>query len=166
LPAAGQSIVTGDAVGTVTDPSGAVIPGATVTLTNVGTNSVQTTTTESNGFFRFSLLKPAPYTLAIKQTGFKSVSQAHKGVAAVAEFQKLLDHRGIVLNSVTGSLADLQIGRAYATMGDTVKAQASYKDFLTRWKDADPDIPKSHSEPAAYHDDCVAKHPNLHILSP
>src|SRR5215469_18922392 len=56
LQAAGQSIVTGDAVGTVTDPSGAVIPGATVTLTNVGTNAVQTTTTESSGFFRFSLL--------------------------------------------------------------------------------------------------------------
>lgn len=75
LQAAGQSIVTGDAVGTVTDPSGAVIPGATVTLTNVGTNAIQTTTTESNGFFRFSLLKPGPYALAIKQTGFKSVSQ-------------------------------------------------------------------------------------------
>src|SRR5690242_5788637 len=75
LQAAGQSIVTGDAVGTVTDPSGAVIPGATVTLTNVGTNAVQATTTESNGFFRFSLLKPGPYKLAIKQTGFKSVSQ-------------------------------------------------------------------------------------------
>src|SRR5262252_4297167 len=75
LQAEGQSIVTGDAVGTVTDPSGAVIPGATVTLTDMGTNAVQTTTTESNGFFRFSLLKPGPYTLAIKQTGFKSVSQ-------------------------------------------------------------------------------------------
>src|SRR5262252_10278240 len=75
LHAAGQSVVTGDAVGTVTDPSGAVIPGATVTLTDMGTNAVQTTTTESNGFFRFSLLKPGPYTLAIKQSGFKSVSQ-------------------------------------------------------------------------------------------
>src|SRR5215831_2969997 len=75
VQAAGQSIVTGDAVGTVTDPSGAVIPGATVTLTSVGTNAVQTTTTESNGFFRFSLLKPGPYTLVIKQAGFKSVSQ-------------------------------------------------------------------------------------------
>src|SRR5215467_9699181 len=75
LQATGQSIITGDAVGTVTDPSGAVIPGATVTLTDMGTNAVQTATTESNGFFRFSLLKPGPYTLAIKQTGFKSVSQ-------------------------------------------------------------------------------------------
>ena len=75
LQAAGQSIVTGDAVGTVTDPSGAVIPGATVTLTNLGTNAVQTTSTESSGFFRFSLLNPGSYKLAIRQTGFKSVSQ-------------------------------------------------------------------------------------------
>jgi hypothetical protein len=63
------------------------------------------------------------------------------GIAAAAEFQKLLDHRGIVLNSVTGSLAHLQIARAYAMMGDTVKAKASYQDFLTLWKDADSDIP-------------------------
>jgi len=60
---------------------------------------------------------------------------------ALAEFQKLLDHRGIVLNFVTGSLAHLQIGRAYAMHGDTAKARAAYKDFLTLWKDADPDIP-------------------------
>ena len=65
----------------------------------------------------------------------------HNGTAAVAEFQKLLDHRGIVLNSVTGSLAHLQLGRAYAISGDTGKAKSAYKDFLTLWKDADPDIP-------------------------
>jgi eukaryotic-like serine/threonine-protein kinase len=65
----------------------------------------------------------------------------HNGSAAAAEFQKLLDHRGIVVNFVTGSLAHLQIGRAYAMAGDTAKAKAAYKDFLTLWKDADPDIP-------------------------
>jgi tetratricopeptide (TPR) repeat protein len=64
---------------------------------------------------------------------------AHNGTAA--EFQKLLDHRGIVLNFVTGSLAHLQIGRAYAMAGDTTKAKAAYQDFLTLWIDADPDIP-------------------------
>jgi len=63
------------------------------------------------------------------------------GSAAAAEFQKLLDHRGIVVNFVTGSLAHLQIGRAYAMAGDTAKAKAAYGDFLTLWKDADPDIP-------------------------
>jgi len=66
---------------------------------------------------------------------------AHNGTAAAAEFQKLLDHMGIVVNFVTGSLAHLQIGRAYAMAGDTAKAKAAYQDFLTLWKDADPDIP-------------------------
>jgi tetratricopeptide (TPR) repeat protein len=66
---------------------------------------------------------------------------AHNGTAAAAEFQKLLDHRGIVMNFVTGALAHLQIGRAYAMQGDNPKAKAAYQDFLTLWKDADPDIP-------------------------
>jgi eukaryotic-like serine/threonine-protein kinase len=46
-----------------------------------------------------------------------------------------------VLNGSIGALAHLQIGRAYAIQGDTVKAKAAYQDFLTLWKDADPDIP-------------------------
>ncbi len=66
---------------------------------------------------------------------------AHNGTAAAAEFQKLLDHKGIVLNLVTGSLAHLQLGRAYAMAGDTAKAKNAYQDFLTLWKDADADIP-------------------------
>jgi tetratricopeptide (TPR) repeat protein len=66
---------------------------------------------------------------------------AHNGSAAVTEFQKLLGHRGIVLNFVTGALAKLQIGRAYAISGDTAKTKAAYQEFLTLWKDADPDIP-------------------------
>jgi serine/threonine protein kinase/tetratricopeptide (TPR) repeat protein len=66
---------------------------------------------------------------------------AHNGTAAAAEFQKLLDHRGIVGNFVTGSLAHLQLGRAYAISGDSAKAKAAYQDFFNIWKDADPDIP-------------------------
>ena len=66
---------------------------------------------------------------------------AHQGREAAAEFQKILDHPGIVLNSPLGALAHLQIGRAYALQGDTAKAKADYQDFLTLWKDADPDIP-------------------------
>jgi eukaryotic-like serine/threonine-protein kinase len=66
---------------------------------------------------------------------------AHKGSQAAVEFQKILDHRGIVLNGPIGALAHLQIGRAYAMQGDTAKANAAYQDFLTVWKDADPDIP-------------------------
>jgi DNA-binding winged helix-turn-helix (wHTH) protein/tetratricopeptide (TPR) repeat protein len=66
---------------------------------------------------------------------------AHQGSKAAAEFQKILDHRGIVLNEPIGALAHLQLGRAYAMQGDTAKARAAYQDFLTLWKDADPDIP-------------------------
>jgi eukaryotic-like serine/threonine-protein kinase len=65
----------------------------------------------------------------------------HNGAAAAAQFQKLLDHRGMVQNFVTGSLAHLQLGRAYALSGDTAKAKAAYQDFFTLWKDADPDVP-------------------------
>jgi serine/threonine protein kinase len=66
---------------------------------------------------------------------------ARQGSEAAAEFQKILDHRGIVLNEPIGALAHLQIGRAYAMQGDTAKAKAAYQDFLTLWKDADADIP-------------------------
>jgi tetratricopeptide (TPR) repeat protein len=66
---------------------------------------------------------------------------AHHGIEAAAEFQKVLDHRGIVVNSPIGALAHLQIARAYAMQGDTGKAKAAYQDFLTLWKDADPDVP-------------------------
>jgi eukaryotic-like serine/threonine-protein kinase len=66
---------------------------------------------------------------------------ARQGKEAAAEFQKILDHRGIVLNLPIGALAHLQIGRAYAMQDDTAKAKAAYQDFLTLWKDADPDIP-------------------------
>ncbi len=52
-----------------------------------------------------------------------------------------MNHREIVQNDVIGALAHLQIGRAYAMQGDTVKAKAAYQDFLTLWKDADPDVP-------------------------
>jgi len=66
---------------------------------------------------------------------------AHLGSKAAAEFQKILDHRGIVANEPIGALAHLGIARAYAMQGDTAKARAAYQDFLTLWKDADPDIP-------------------------
>ncbi len=66
---------------------------------------------------------------------------AQDGVAAAAEFQKLIDLPGVVMNQPIGSLAHLELGRAYALSGDNVKARAAYQNFLTLWKDADPDIP-------------------------
>ena len=65
----------------------------------------------------------------------------HDGNRAAAEFQKFIDHRGLVVNFPWGALARLGLARAYAVEGDTTKARAAYKDFLTLWKDADPDIP-------------------------
>jgi eukaryotic-like serine/threonine-protein kinase len=71
----------------------------------------------------------------------KAYLAAHRGSEAAAEFQKILDHRSIVQNEPIGALAHLQIARAYMLQGDTAKARAAYRDFLTLWKDADPQIP-------------------------
>lgn len=66
---------------------------------------------------------------------------ANKGSEAATEFQKILDHRGIVLNQPIGALAHLGLARAYALQHDTAKARAAYQDFLALWEHADPDIP-------------------------
>jgi eukaryotic-like serine/threonine-protein kinase len=66
---------------------------------------------------------------------------AHNGTAAAAQFQRIVDHPGIVVNFPTGALARLGLGRAYAMSGDQDKAKAAYQQFLTLWKDADADIP-------------------------
>jgi serine/threonine protein kinase/tetratricopeptide (TPR) repeat protein len=71
----------------------------------------------------------------------QSYLAAHNGTAAATEFQKFVDHRNIVVNFPLGALAHLGLARAYALQGDTAKAKAAYQDFLTGWKDADPDIP-------------------------
>lgn len=67
--------------------------------------------------------------------------QLRNGPQAAAEFQKLLDHRGIVQNSTLGVLAHLGLARAYVLSGDVTKARARYRNFFALWKDADPDIP-------------------------
>jgi hypothetical protein len=66
---------------------------------------------------------------------------AHRYSDAAAEFKKILDHRGIVGIDSIGALAHAQLGRLFALSGETIKAKAAYQDFLTLWKDADPDIP-------------------------
>ena len=73
-----------------------------------------------------------------------------QGVEAAREFQKVLDHPGIMVGDPIGVLAHLQLGRAYAMQGDVANAKAAYQDFLTLWKDADPKIPVLKQAKAEY----------------
>ncbi len=73
--------------------------------------------------------------------GGEAYLTGHRGSAAAAEFQKIIDHPGIVTNNLIGALAHVDLARAYTIQGDKVKARAAYQDFLALWKDADPDIP-------------------------
>jgi tetratricopeptide (TPR) repeat protein len=75
---------------------------------------------------------------------------ARRYAEATAEFQKILDHRGIVGTDPIGALAYLQLGRAFALSGNTAKAKAAYQAFLALWKDADPVIPVLKSAKAEY----------------
>jgi tetratricopeptide (TPR) repeat protein len=76
--------------------------------------------------------------------------QQRQAPLAATEFQKLLDHPGIVGSGVIGPLARLQLGRAYEIMGDHATALRWYEEFLTIWKDADPDIPIYREAKAEY----------------
>ena len=76
--------------------------------------------------------------------------QARNAAGAVGEFQKVLDHPGVTLNFSVGPLSRLGLARAYAMQGDSAKAKAAYNDFLTLWKDADPDIPILRQAKAEY----------------
>ncbi len=96
-----------------------------------------------------------PYELAMPGTAFfakfgglypawvrgHAFIQAGQPGQAAAEFQKVLDHRGIVLADPIGALAHLQLGRALALTGENDRACAAYQEFFTVWKDADADIP-------------------------
>jgi DNA-binding winged helix-turn-helix (wHTH) protein/tetratricopeptide (TPR) repeat protein len=66
---------------------------------------------------------------------------AKQGVAAAAEFQKIVDHPGLVQNELIGALAHLQLGRANVLLHDSTRAKMEYQNFLTLWRTADPDIP-------------------------
>jgi tetratricopeptide (TPR) repeat protein len=80
-------------------------------------------------------------TYAILYTRGLAYLELHDGAKAAAEFQKILDRRGLNPYSCYYPLAQLQIARAYALQGDHVKARTAYQDFFALWKDADPDVP-------------------------
>ena len=101
------------------------------------------------------LQRALPYDFALPGTAFvgkfgggyppyvrgQAYLAAGRGQEAAAEFQKILNHRGVVFADPIGTLAHLQLGRAYVLSGDIIKAKSAYEDFLTLWRDADPDIP-------------------------
>jgi eukaryotic-like serine/threonine-protein kinase len=75
---------------------------------------------------------------------------AGQGQEAAKEFQKIIDHRGIVQNSLVGALAYLGLARSRAASGDTAGARTAYQDFLALWKDADPEVPIRKEAEAEY----------------
>jgi len=83
-------------------------------------------------------ISPALYPVYVRAEAYQASNQ---GKEAVAEYQKILDHRGVVVNEPIGVLAHLGLGRAHALEGDMAKARTAYQDFLALWKDADPNIP-------------------------
>jgi eukaryotic-like serine/threonine-protein kinase len=93
---------------------------------------------QSTAPYELGSVGTALYPIYVRGGAYLAVHQGHE---AVSEFQKILDHRAVVANEPIGALAHLQLGRAYAMQGDSAKARAAYQDFLTLWKDADPDIP-------------------------
>ena len=76
--------------------------------------------------------------------------EAGRGRAAASEFQKVLDHRGIVLADAIGALAHIQLGRALVLLGEKDQARSAYQEFLIHWKDADADIPVLQQARAEY----------------
>ena len=111
-------------------------------------NALQTASSIELGEIQFVINNSCLYHLYVRGEAYLAAGQ---GTAATAEFQKIIDHSGIVWNCWTGALAHLGVARANALQARTsqgadadaarVRALAAYKDFLALWKDADPDIP-------------------------
>jgi len=65
----------------------------------------------------------------------------NQGAKAAAEFQKILDHKGLTVGDPVSAMARLELGRASARTGETAQAKAAYQQFLDLWKGADSDVP-------------------------
>jgi eukaryotic-like serine/threonine-protein kinase len=92
----------------------------------------------------YELAEPTPLQLGPMYPAYlrgEAYRQEHRGKEAASEFQKILDHRGVVLNFPLGALAHLGLARAYALEGEVLKSGAAYRELFTLWKDADPEIP-------------------------
>lgn len=105
-----------------------------------------------------------PYEVAVNNLNFRfylgglhsvyvrgeALMAAHRYAEAADEFQKILDHRGLVGLDAIGVLAHWQLGRAFASSGDKSKAKAAYEAFFENWKEADSDIPMLKAAKAEY----------------
>jgi serine/threonine protein kinase/predicted Zn-dependent protease len=92
----------------------------------------------------YDLAEPTPLQLGPMYPAYlrgEAYRQEHRGKEAASEFQKILDHRGVVVNFPLGAVAHLGLARAYALEGEVLKSGAAYRELFTLWKDADPDIP-------------------------
>lgn len=110
-------------------------------LRTAGPNELGMPRSAINGFFG------AMYPVYIRGEAYLAV---HDGAESAAEFRKILDHRGIVLGDPIGALAHLQHARALLMSGDKEGAKAAYRDFLSLWKSADPDLPILRQAKAEY----------------
>jgi eukaryotic-like serine/threonine-protein kinase len=108
--------------------------------------AIETTRNNPSGALQF-LQATSPYELSSEGALYAVYLRAsaylllRQGSEARGEFQKILDHRGLVLNGEQGALAHLGLARAYALSGDAAKSRPAYQDFFALWKDADPDVP-------------------------
>jgi len=119
FPAAAQTVVSGDITGTITDPTGAVISGATVTATNLAENTSQTTTTTASGLYRFTFVKPSQYKLTVAAKGFKGsieTVEVSVGQIATANFKLELGAAAEVVE-VTGGSQPIQTENADVQTG-------------------------------------------------
>lgn len=121
LPAHGQSTTSGDITGVITDPSGAAIPGATITLTNVNTGAVKVASTGVNGSYRFSLLPPGTYTVNAAATGFTPRKAQVQVLVGQVEAANLALQVGAAAQqvTVTAEAAPVQINNANISTGFT-----------------------------------------------
>ncbi|MBA3916773.1 MAG: carboxypeptidase regulatory-like domain-containing protein, partial [Acidobacteriales bacterium] len=127
LQMSAQTLVTGDVVGTVTDPSNAVLSGSTVTLTGVDTGSTAEIKTSSTGLFRFPLLKPGQYRIAVTQSGFRTTQQTIT----------------VAVGQVTTSNIQLQLGQSSETVevtGATPVIQTENANISTSFTPAQVDL--------------------------
>jgi predicted Zn-dependent protease len=111
---------------------------AAIELQNKNPNKAIELLDESTAYELGEGLEGHMYPTYLRGEAYLKLGRGHE---AAEQFQKILDHRGVVVNFVTGALVQLQLARAAAISGDTASARKHYEDFLTLWKDADADLP-------------------------